>query len=135
MTYLLVQQQEEEEKLTPYTPNELNQEWEFKIVRVPLFNHFENPEVFTRLLDEEAQVGWIFLEKLDATRVRFKRPRSAAAGDVHWLKKGLNPYRTVYSYGSPIQFKDLKGLFFILAFLILLGLFLSFMLILLIRIS
>lgn len=47
--------------------------WEYKIVRAssPVFR---NPAVFQQLCREEAESGWILLEKLDDRRVRFKRP-------------------------------------------------------------
>lgn len=47
--------------------------WEFKIVRANS-TLFRNPAVFQHLCEEEAQAGWIMLEKLDDRRVRFKRP-------------------------------------------------------------
>ncbi len=47
--------------------------WEFKIVRTN-GNLFRNPAVFQQLCEEEAEAGWILLEKLDDRRVRFKRP-------------------------------------------------------------
>ncbi|MEB3181174.1 MAG: hypothetical protein VKL59_19380 [Nostocaceae cyanobacterium] len=47
--------------------------WEFKIVRANR-NLFRDPAMFRRLCEEEAQAGWILVEKLDDRRVRFKRP-------------------------------------------------------------
>jgi hypothetical protein len=89
------QDQEEEEILTQYDAKELSSSdktvskrkssskstpkdprlvgWEFKIVRANR-NLFREPAVFRRLCEEEAQSGWILLEKLDDRRVRFKRP-------------------------------------------------------------
>lgn len=83
-------QREEEECLTMYKDNELDQEWEFKIVRSSM-GSFRNPEKFQQLLAEEAQAGWEFLEKFDNSRVRFKRLRSAERSDSF---AHIDPYRT-----------------------------------------
>lgn len=66
--------------------------WEFKIVRANQ-DLFRDPKVFKRLCDEEAQAGWILLEKLDDRRARFKRP--IALRDI--IKPEFlphDPYRT-----------------------------------------
>ena len=81
---------EEEEELTPYSPEELNGDWEFKIVRSSM-SAFGNPRRLQRLIAEEGRAGWIFLEKFDNGRVRFKRPRSARANDANLF---FDPYRT-----------------------------------------
>ncbi len=47
--------------------------WEFKIVRANR-ELFREPKILQRLCKEEAEAGWILLEKLDDCRVRFKRP-------------------------------------------------------------
>ncbi|HLF91230.1 MAG TPA: hypothetical protein VI451_19955, partial [Anaerolineales bacterium] len=64
------QQQEEEERMTSYNPNDLNQDWEFKIVRSAT-NQFKKPDVFQQMVEEESLSGWQLLEKLDNGRVRF----------------------------------------------------------------
>ncbi len=72
--------------------------WEFKIVRAN-GDLFRNPIIFKRLCDEEAQAGWILLEKLDDHRVRFKRP--IALREV--IKPELlsfDPYRCHYGSSS-----------------------------------
>jgi len=38
---------------------------------------FRDPVVLRQLCEEEAEAGWILLEKLDDHRVRFKRPMVA----------------------------------------------------------
>jgi len=68
----------EEEDMTQYTQDDLSNDWEFKIVRSSTAV-FRNPKALNKLLEEEAQAGWIMLEKLDDSRIRFKRPRSARA--------------------------------------------------------
>jgi hypothetical protein len=86
--------QEEEERMTKYSPEELNEDWEFKIIRAetPIFR---KPEVFQQLLQEEAAAGWQLVEKLDDTRVRLKRSSTARKRDM-MLPPGVDPYRTRY---------------------------------------
>ena len=69
-------------------------DWEFKIVRSNSAA-FRNPEILEKLMEEEAQAGWVMLEKFDDSRVRFKRPRSARSKDT-FLPDGVDPYRTQY---------------------------------------
>ena len=88
----------EEENMASYTQDDLRNDWEFKIVRSGTAA-FRKPEVLNKLLEEEAQTGWVMLEKLDDSRIRFKRPRSARAKDAY-LPDGVDPYRT--QYGAPI---------------------------------
>jgi hypothetical protein len=90
----------EEEDMTQYTQDDLKNDWEFKIVRSEAAA-FRKPEVLSRLIEEEAQAGWVMLEKLDDSRVRFKRPRSARARDAY-LPDGVDPYRTRYgAFSAP----------------------------------
>lgn len=102
---------EEEETLTPYeSSTSMTVEsqsgfsvqpkasqlvgWEFKIVRANQ-DLFRDPAVFQRLCEEEAQAGWMLLEKLDDRRVRFKRP--AAVRDIIAPESLTHdPYRTHY---------------------------------------
>jgi hypothetical protein len=90
---------EEEEDMTGYTQDDLEGDWEFKIVRSDTAA-FRRPEVLNKLIEEEAQAGWVMLEKFDDSRVRFKRPRSARTRDP-FLAAGIDPYRTHYgSYAA-----------------------------------
>ena len=84
----------EEENMASYTQDDLRNDWEFKIVRSGTAA-FRKTEVLSKLLEEEAQAGWVMLEKLDDNRIRFKRPRSARAKDAY-LPDGVDPYRTQY---------------------------------------
>jgi hypothetical protein len=92
---------EEEEEMTHYTPDELKDDWEFKIVRANT-NAFRKPAKLQRLQDEEARAGWTMLEKLDDARVRFRRPRSARANDA-LLPPDVDPYRSYWGL-SPLWF-------------------------------
>jgi len=85
---------EEEEDMAGYTQDDLNSDWEFKIVRSDS-GAFRKPEVLKKLHEEEARAGWVMLEKFDDTRIRFKRPRSARSRDA-LLAPDVDPYRTQY---------------------------------------
>ena len=81
---------QEEEEMTPYSPKELAEDWEFKILR-SVTNKFRDPAWLHAALQEEARAGWTLVEKFDDTRVRLKRPASARARDA---SLGFDPYRT-----------------------------------------
>jgi hypothetical protein len=88
------QMEEEEEQMTPYTREEIENDWEFKIVRAQA-SPFSKPATFRKLVEEEARAGWQLVEKFDNSRVRFKRPRSARQRDAQ-LPAGVDPYRVNY---------------------------------------
>lgn len=73
--------------------------WEFKIVRSNR-NLFRDPAILQCLCEEEAEAGWIMLEKLDDRRVRFKRPL-ALREIVKTDFLNYDPYRC--HYGSSWQ--------------------------------
>lgn len=73
--------------------------WEFKIVRAKR-NLFRDQATLQRLCKEEAEAGWIMLEKLDDRRVRFKRPM-ALRDIVQPEFLAHDPYRC--HYGSSWQ--------------------------------
>jgi hypothetical protein len=89
------QMQQEEEEMTKYSPEDLD-DWEFKIVRSAT-SAFRNPEHLRRLIAEEAQSGWIMVEKFDDARVRFKRRRGNYPIQS---ASGIDPYRTTYGMGQ-----------------------------------
>jgi len=91
---MIRRQREEEESMTGYTPADLAQNWEFKILRSST-SAFKNPDRFREAVDQEARAGWVLIEKFDNQRLRFKRPVSARTGDAA-LTSGLDPYRTTY---------------------------------------
>jgi len=88
-------QKEEEERMTTYGPDDLQNDWEFKIVRSNS-DTFRNQAKLTKLVDEEKQAGWVLLEKFDDSRIRFKRLRSMQAHDPQLRSQGIDPYRTQY---------------------------------------
>ncbi len=93
--------------MADYTQNDLKNDYEFKIVRSDA-GAFRKPEVLSRLIEEEAQAGWVMLEKFDNSRIRFKRPHSARAKDAY-LPDGVDPYRTRYGVPSA-QYAALVGI-------------------------
>ena len=76
--------------MTPYTPGDLAENWEFKILRSAT-GAFRDPAVMQRYLAEEAQAGWTLVEKFDNSRLRLKRPAAARQRDAQCT---LDPYRT-----------------------------------------
>jgi len=109
-------EQEEEETLTRYESDEIKQiptkslqpngysnpespypvlnDWEYKIVRANR-DVFRNPSIFKKLCQEEAEMGWILVEKLDDRRVRFKRLKGIETPENPYQIKA-DPYRTTY---------------------------------------
>jgi hypothetical protein len=85
----------EEEKMTGYTREDLDSDWEFKILRANTAA-FRKPDDFRKVLEEEARAGWELVEKFDNSRIRFKRPLSARRHDAQLLSSGVDPYRVHY---------------------------------------
>src|SRR5260221_10607903 len=81
---------EEEEELTPYSQNDLAQDWEFKIVRSALAS-FRKPTFLRQVLEDEARAGWVLVKKFDNSRIRLKRSAKARELDS---KLDFDPYRT-----------------------------------------
>lgn len=84
--------QQEEEEMSNYTSRELENDFEFKIVRSST-GAFKKFETIERIKAEEALAGWVMVEKFDDNRIRFKRPVSAQKNDLN-LPRGVDPYRT-----------------------------------------
>jgi hypothetical protein len=82
--------QQEEEEMTPYTSQDLAENWEFKILRSAT-GGFRDPVWLHGLLQEEARAGWTIVEKFDDNRIRLKRPAKARTGDA---TLGFDAYRT-----------------------------------------
>ena len=92
-------QHEEEEDLTPYSREDLDGDWEFKILR-SLTGAFGRPELFRRALEDEALCGWVLVEKFDDNRLRLKREAGLHDDD---LNPDIDPYRTNYG-GAGIRY-------------------------------
>jgi len=104
---------EEEEEMTRYSVDELDSNWEFKIVRSEA-GAFRKPEVFNVLLQEESIAGWELVEKLDNRRVRFKRPQDTRRRDAT-LPPGFDPYRSHYGSAGGTRTAVLIGTALMLA--------------------
>jgi len=91
----------EEEEMTSYSREELEQGWEFKIVRSGTAA-FRKPEEFAKLLEQEARFGWVLLEKLDDGRVRFKR-RTGSRPRLPLGEHEGDPYRSIYGTSQSRQ--------------------------------
>lgn len=87
----------EEEQMTGYTPKDLAEGWEFKILRSQ-FGAFRKPERLRAILEEEKRGGWVLVEKFDDQRIRLKRPAGTKVVEGE-LADGYDPYRT--SVGTP----------------------------------
>jgi hypothetical protein len=85
---------QEEEEMAKYTRDELDNDWEFKIVK-SVSGKFSKREVVEQVRAEEAIAGWVMVEKFDDNRIRFKRPASSQRNDYN-LPPGIDPYRTTY---------------------------------------
>jgi len=110
---------EEEEEMTRYKRDELENEWEFKIVRSAT-GAFNKREKIEQIKAEEAQSGWVMVEKFDEHRIRFKRPLSAQKKD-ELLPYHVDPYRTTYGVSE-------AGLaFLIIGAVVLIGLLVLFL--------
>jgi hypothetical protein len=111
----------EEERMATYTSKELEEDWEFKIVRANS-PAFRKPEGLQKLLREEAVAGWTMVEKFDDSRIRFKRPRNAREQDAY-LPEGVDPYRTQYGAAAFLYGVLVIGVLllivFVLAFVVL----------------
>ena len=82
--------QKQEEDLHEYQEHQKG--WEFKILRTG-DNGFRRYELLKLVCLEELDSGWILLEKLDDSRLRFRRPVKFRERD-HLAK--LDPYRSFY---------------------------------------
>ncbi|AFY72310.1 hypothetical protein Syn7502_00140 [Synechococcus sp. PCC 7502] len=81
----------QEEDLHDY--QEHDRGWEFKILRTGN-DGFRNRKLLKLVCEQELRAGWILLEKLDDTRLRFRRLIKYRATD-HEAK--IDPYRTYYT--------------------------------------
>jgi len=100
---------EEEEEMTGYSPQDLAQDWEFKI----LCSHtgsFRNPEKLRAILDEEKRGGWVLVEKFDNQRIRLKRPAGMKVVEED-LAHPYDPYRTEVGTSSGAIVALVFGLF------------------------
>ena len=117
-------QRQEEEEMATYTPKDLAEDWEFKILRSN-FGTFRNPEKLRAVLDEESRGGWMLVEKFDDCRVRLKRPAGTKVirGD---FEDGYYPYRTTVGSSQGALVMAFLGVSIAIAFGSLLAFWLAF---------
>ena len=75
----------------PYSPADLADDWEFKVIRSQL-GLFARRDFRDRVLAEEGRSGWVLLEKLDDNLLRLKRRRKAHPDPE---VADIDPYRSV----------------------------------------
>jgi hypothetical protein len=80
-------ERKEEEEMTPYSPQDLAEGWEFKILRGNFHGRLQ------AILEEEKQGGWVLVEKFDDQRIRLKRPAGSKVVEGDFAN-GYDPYRT-----------------------------------------
>jgi hypothetical protein len=86
--------EEEEELMSGYSPQDLQGNWQFKIVR----GTFKTAAQIEAVVQEQAEFGWLLVEIFDQTRIRFKRPAGEADRDAY--REG-NPYATTSKASGP----------------------------------
>ena len=112
--------QEKEEETMGYNQEELENDWEFKILR-SASGKFKKYETVEQVKAEEAVAGWVIVEKFDNNRIRFKRPRKAMENDVH-LPPGVDPYRINYGMSEGIMALSMMAVIFgVIGTIILIG--------------
>jgi hypothetical protein len=89
--------QKQEEELHQYQEHQKG--WEFKILRTGN-DGFRRHELLKLVCQEELDSGWILLEKLDDSRLRFRRPVKFRERD-HLAK--LDPYRSFYGKSGQVS--------------------------------
>jgi hypothetical protein len=108
---------EEEHALTHYSDSDLNSDPEFKIVRSMWGGEFSKPDTIYKVIEQEQEAGWTLVEKLDNSRLRFERPRSAQTVDSELLAAGIDPYRTVYNSYGDVRPEFWLGLLILISFI------------------
>ncbi len=71
----------------------MQEDWQFKIVK----GSFDSRGNVEAVIQEQARFGWVFVEKFDNQRIRFKRPAAEAENDA---RRQGDPY-SVASNAAP----------------------------------
>ncbi len=98
--------QKQEEDLHDYQEHQKG--WEFKILRTDN-DGFRRSRLLKLVCEEELETGWILLEKLDDSRLRFRRPVNFRERD---RDAKIDPYRS--HYGVPVRIKNFMSIFILL---------------------
>ena len=94
IAHAIKKKRQEEEETMGYNKEELENDWEFKILR-SVAGKFKKLAIIEQVKAEEAVAGWVMVEIFDDNRIRFKRPGSAIENDFQ-LPPHINPYRTTF---------------------------------------
>ena len=86
--------EDEEELMSGYSPQDMRDNWQFKIVR----GTFKTAAQIEAVVQEQAEFGWLLVEIFDQNRIRFKRPASEVDKDAY--REG-NPYATTSKASGP----------------------------------
>jgi hypothetical protein len=97
----LEERRREEEEMTTYSPRDLDEDWEFKILRSAR-GSFAVPERLREILADEARAGWKLVEIFDQYRIRLKRPASSRDADG---RLEFDPYRISLQEPMPPHLK------------------------------
>jgi hypothetical protein len=93
--------QQEEEEMTPYTSQDLAENWEFKILRSAT-GGFRDPVWLHGILQAESRAGWTIVEKFDDNRIRSSVRRRHAPATQHSVlmltERGSAPVSPGWSY-------------------------------------
>jgi hypothetical protein len=110
-------EQQEEEEMTSYRPQDLAEDWEFKILRSNT-NAFRKPETLRAILEEEKRGGWTLVEKFDDARIRLKRPAGTKVVEED-LASGYDPYRTMVGSAGGMVLLGFLGAIAVFCFILL----------------
>ncbi len=116
-------QRQEEEEMTPYSAKDLDEGWEFKILR-STYAAFRNPEKLRTVLEEEKRGGWTLVEKFDDQRIRLKRPAGAKLAQAEFAD-GYDPYRTTVGSSHGVIIAAILSFVFVFALVLVAAVFAS----------
>jgi hypothetical protein len=110
IAHAIIKKRQEEEEKMGYNQEELEKDWEFKIIKSPT-GKFKKYSVVEQVKAEEAEAGWLMVEKFDNNRIRFKRSRKAMENDPY-LPPHIDPYRTNYGISEAALAFSILGVIF-----------------------
>lgn len=100
IAHAIVKKRQEEEEKMGYNQEELESNWEFKIIK-SASGAFKKHAIIEQIKLEESVAGWVMVEKFDNNRIRFKRPGKAQDNDA-LLPLEIDPYRTTYGKSEAV---------------------------------
>ncbi len=110
IAHAIIKKRQEEEEKMGYNQEELEKDWEFKIVKSATGN-FKKYAIVEQVKAEESEAGWVMVEKFDNNRIRFKRSRKAMQNDPY-LPPHIDPYCTNYGISEAALAFSILGVIF-----------------------